>query len=84
MTRIRAFPAVGTLPVSQRGRHPQGDGHPINIDLSAVDNGCQNRVVYPPVLPQVDLRLEARPGGLKETLVLQGKDAPARSASRSG
>lgn len=34
-------------------------------------------VVYPGVLPSVDLRLESLPGTLKETLVLRSADAPA-------
>jgi RHS repeat-associated protein len=33
-------------------------------------------VVYPGVLPSVDLRLEARAGGSKDTLVLRSADAP--------
>jgi RHS repeat-associated protein len=35
-----------------------------------------NGVTYPAVRPGVDLRLEARPGGVKETLVLHSADAP--------
>lgn len=33
-------------------------------------------VTYPGVLPGVDLKLESKPGGVKETLVLAGPDAP--------
>ena len=35
-------------------------------------------VTYPSVLPEVDLRIEGRAGGLKETLVLRSPDAPNR------
>ncbi|HUQ59975.1 RHS repeat-associated core domain-containing protein [Lentzea sp.] len=34
-------------------------------------------IVYPAVRTGVDLKLESRPGGVKETLVLAGPDAPA-------
>ncbi|WP_157984823.1 RHS repeat-associated core domain-containing protein [Lentzea terrae] len=33
-------------------------------------------IVYPQVAPNVDLKLESRPGGVKETLVLAGPNAP--------
>ncbi|MEV6242460.1 RHS repeat-associated core domain-containing protein [Lentzea sp. NPDC051838] len=33
-------------------------------------------IVYPAVKSKVDLKLESRPGGVKETLVLAGPDAP--------
>ncbi|SFQ99982.1 RHS repeat-associated core domain-containing protein [Lentzea waywayandensis] len=35
-------------------------------------------IVYPGVAPKVDLKLESRAGGVKETLVLAGPDAPTR------
>ncbi|PWR06186.1 hypothetical protein DKT68_23235 [Micromonospora acroterricola] len=35
-----------------------------------------NAVTYPGVRPEVDLRLEPRPGGVKETLVLHSAQAP--------
>ena len=33
-------------------------------------------MTYPGVQPEVDLRLEPRPGGVKETLVLHSVEAP--------
>ena len=45
--------------------------------LGHAGGGADNSTVtYPGVVPHVDLRLESRPAGVKETLVLDSPDAP--------
>ncbi len=56
------------------------DRHSVGYGLAgaapAIGTAEGESVRYPAVLPSVDLRLDARPGGVKETLVLKNANAP--------
>ncbi|WP_198047029.1 LamG-like jellyroll fold domain-containing protein [Kutzneria sp. 744] len=57
-----------------------GSGHQVSFGLdgaaAATGTVSDSTITYPAVRPHVDLKLEARPGGVKETLVLDSPDAP--------
>ncbi|MEV0809801.1 RHS repeat-associated core domain-containing protein [Micromonospora sp. NPDC050200] len=72
---------AGSATATELARVTFDERHSVAYSMAGVSGGIADAagsaVTYRGVAPSVDLRLEARPGGLKETVVLASGQAPA-------
>ena len=78
---ISMFPTSLAVP-SNAEEHPDGDkekeGDPIPSENRATAIPEDNKILYPNVATETSLGYEVMPSGIKETLILESKDAPTQ------